>query len=465
MLNFIKIISASNQDFIEKLYNNLYHTWVIGKFVKNLSYKYSHKDIYRMMKWSELVFIIVLFGMMYTSIVASINYNVFEPTKVAIANYDREINIKDILADYNKKKDEESKLSKSDKQVTENNDYIYENPKADENLILDTCQTMNITNKDQLAYILATADWEASVKPIEEYFGREQARKLGYDGGENYFGRGYVQLTGLGNYKNWSNWLSIDLVNKPELALEPVTASKILCSGIKFGSFAPKAGKLDDYVRDDHVDFVSARSLVNGDRDYTASKKWTEFYGNSTVGERIARRANEYANALIHPNETKLGTLIAPLKYGFTSNNDGFNINTHWGIDIVCSGQLAGREQTHYDECKQIMAIADGVVIDTPKAMLTPDRHGASNTLCIRSNINYRNSPVIYCYAHLASFTPKTGDTIKQSQVVGIMGKSGHTNGLEHLHIELTTDPNAMSAINPRLFISDEEFNKNILTV
>ena len=45
--------------------------------------------------------------------------------------------------------------------------------------------------------------------------------------GEKYHGRGYIQLTGLGNYQAASKALGIDLVNHPELAADPATAAKI----------------------------------------------------------------------------------------------------------------------------------------------------------------------------------------------------------------------------------------------
>jgi hypothetical protein len=43
-------------------------------------------------------------------------------------------------------------------------------------------------NKYQLAYILATADWESSFSPIEEHGGPSKPYAP-------YYGRGYVQLT------------------------------------------------------------------------------------------------------------------------------------------------------------------------------------------------------------------------------------------------------------------------------
>lgn len=61
-------------------------------------------------------------------------------------------------------------------------------------------------------------------------FAPKTAKILGnkYAGdGERYHGRGYIQLTGRGNYKMAGDALGIDLLNKPELAADPATAAKI----------------------------------------------------------------------------------------------------------------------------------------------------------------------------------------------------------------------------------------------
>jgi len=45
--------------------------------------------------------------------------------------------------------------------------------------------------------------------------------------GEKYHGRGYIQLTGYGNYEAAGKALGVDLVKHPELAADPATAAKI----------------------------------------------------------------------------------------------------------------------------------------------------------------------------------------------------------------------------------------------
>lgn len=76
-----------------------------------------------------------------------------------------------------------------------------------------------------------------------------------------YYGRGYVQLTWLANYKLFTKLLNIDLVNNPDLAMVPRTAFKILVYGFKNGSFTGK--KISDYISGTKVDYLNARRCIN----------------------------------------------------------------------------------------------------------------------------------------------------------------------------------------------------------
>lgn len=70
------------------------------------------------------------------------------------------------------------------------------------NLIVRTAIQNNVTDPNQIAYMLATAQHETrDFNAPEEDYGRSQARKLGYSGGEEYYGRGYVHLTHDYNYR------------------------------------------------------------------------------------------------------------------------------------------------------------------------------------------------------------------------------------------------------------------------
>jgi len=125
------------------------------------------------------------------------------------------------------------------------------------------------------AYLMATAAHETdqTMQPITEYGGRKYfekydtgklAKALGNtpaaDGdGYTYRGRGYVQLTGRANYAKAGDALGLDMLRKPDLALQPSVAALILVRGCCDGWFTGK--KLADYLPGD---YRGARRVVNG---------------------------------------------------------------------------------------------------------------------------------------------------------------------------------------------------------
>ena len=135
--------------------------------------------------------------------------------------------------------------------------------------IIAEAQRQGITNKDQLAYILATASHESgSGKHMREfasgraYEGRRDLGNTQPGDGQRFKGRGYVQITGRRNYEMWSRRLGIDLVNNPELASRPDIAAKILVQGMKEGTFTGRG--LDRYINNSGTNFAGARRIVNG---------------------------------------------------------------------------------------------------------------------------------------------------------------------------------------------------------
>jgi predicted chitinase len=135
--------------------------------------------------------------------------------------------------------------------------------------ILAECQKQGVTDKAQIAYILATTVHEsgagASMTEFasgEAYNGRRDLGNTQPGDGPRYKGRGYVQITGRNNYTNWGKKLGLDLVGNPDLAKQPGTAARILVQGMKEGSFTGK--KLSDYVGGGRQDFEGARRIVNG---------------------------------------------------------------------------------------------------------------------------------------------------------------------------------------------------------
>lgn len=135
--------------------------------------------------------------------------------------------------------------------------------------IVKEAQKQGISNKAQLAYILATTVHESGAgKYMKEiasgraYEGRRDLGNTQSGDGVRYKGRGYVQITGRNNYTNWGKRLGINLLGNPALAEQPEIAAKILVGGMKDGSFTGK--KLGDYINGSRTDFRGARRIVNG---------------------------------------------------------------------------------------------------------------------------------------------------------------------------------------------------------
>lgn len=127
------------------------------------------------------------------------------------------------------------------------------------------CQKQGIGLPAQVAYVLATTDWETShtFKPVREaYWKDEEWRRRNLSRYYPYYGRGFVQLTWEANYRKYSEILGIDLVNAPDLAMEPQNAVFILVHGLKTGAFTGK--KLTDYINAQDIDFINARRCING---------------------------------------------------------------------------------------------------------------------------------------------------------------------------------------------------------
>jgi len=127
------------------------------------------------------------------------------------------------------------------------------------NFILDQWNETGFTNRQWLAYALATAFHETAftMQPIRE-FGRGKGKKYG----TTYYGRGYVQLTWLVNYRKASQHLGIDFVKNPDLVMDPENAAYIMFQGMADGWFTGK--EFADYINDKQRDYWNARRIING---------------------------------------------------------------------------------------------------------------------------------------------------------------------------------------------------------
>lgn len=127
-------------------------------------------------------------------------------------------------------------------------------------LIGKALEQEGILDSNVLAYALATIEHETdeTFEPLEEIQGRLSARRLGYEGGTNYFGRGFIQLTHLRNYRMVGERIGMgdELARNPDLAETPEVAAKILAAFFKDNNVANLASR---------GQFLAARRPINPD--------------------------------------------------------------------------------------------------------------------------------------------------------------------------------------------------------
>lgn len=136
-------------------------------------------------------------------------------------------------------------------------------------LIAEALDKEGILDSNVLAYALATIEHETdeTFQPIEEIQGPISARRLGYEGGTNFFGRGFIQITHLRNYREFGERIGLgdQLVKNPELALNAEVSAKILAAFFKDNNVANLAS---------NGNFVAARAPVNPDYNgYSIAQK------------------------------------------------------------------------------------------------------------------------------------------------------------------------------------------------
>ena len=95
--------------------------------------------------------------------------------------------------------------------------------------------------------------------PFDLYDFRQDLGNQGDGDGERYRGRGFIQLTGRGNYQKYGIALGLGkrLLDNPDMANEPATAAALLAIFLKDRERSIKEALLDHDLR-------QARKLVNG---------------------------------------------------------------------------------------------------------------------------------------------------------------------------------------------------------
>ena len=116
-----------------------------------------------------------------------------------------------------------------------------------------------------LSYLMATTFHETAytMMPIKEYGSASYLQGKPY---WPYIGRGFVMLTWDFNYEKGGVLTGEDLLNYPDLAMNPEISAQITYDGMIKGWFTGKA--FDDYFNATKDDPVNARQIINGnDKD------------------------------------------------------------------------------------------------------------------------------------------------------------------------------------------------------
>jgi predicted chitinase len=152
----------------------------------------------------------------------------------------------------------------------------------------------------------ATIATETGFRPIPEYGGPNDFAKyepgtsvgksLGNTqkgDGYRYRGRGFLQLTGRLNYRNYGTRIGSALEEDPDLALDPYLAARILAVYFKDRG-VDKAAEREDWTR--------VRKLVNG-----GLNGWDTFIA---VVDKLKGVAQQVAGGLIQPTGATSGAVL-----------------------------------------------------------------------------------------------------------------------------------------------------------
>jgi len=118
-------------------------------------------------------------------------------------------------------------------------------------------------------------------------------------------------------------------------------------------------------------------------------------------------------------------------------------------LDTVSGQAAAGNAslaRNYYGFGKEIFAVANGTVVDASDGLADFETiYSASGSTLATAAGNYvildLGNRKYACYAHMVngSVRVKSGDTVKEGQVLGLMGNSGNSD-IPHLHFQVVTD-------------------------
>lgn len=278
-------------------------------------------------------------------------------------------------------------------------------------MIAKALEDEGIYSPEAMAYALATVEHETSggnstfQSPREGYFvdeaqglepgttGKSEARKRGYSGGENYYGRGYTQITHDYNYKEIGERIGMgdELVKNPDLALEPETAAKIMAAFFKDKG-------VSDYIQENR-EFEGARKFINPD----------------DKGPQIAKQAKQYfANMQGKQNEILPGDQSINQKYGnYNPKVEKYSGGINRGVDVSAKegDKVAAPGGGRW---KAVEVYAGGGM-----------NQGWGNSVMLQ---NMKTGEKLR-FSHLGDVKVEPGQEIEQGDVFGTIGTTGNITG------------------------------------
>jgi hypothetical protein len=138
-------------------------------------------------------------------------------------------------------------------------------------------------NLREISYLISTVYHETGhdFEPREEY-GKGYGKRYGAQVFLNrhqtvaFYGRGWCQLTWLGNYVKASFVCGVDFISNPDLVMRFPHCYTIISDGMRRGWFTGHS--LGDFITPTKTDYVGARRIINGqDKAALIAQYATEF--------------------------------------------------------------------------------------------------------------------------------------------------------------------------------------------
>lgn len=307
-------------------------------------------------------------------------------------------------------------------------------------IIMDALAKEGITDRAQVAYVLATVHRETSFVNFTE-----GSTAMASSGGTAYYGRGYVQLTHKDAYVKATAMLrakgfNVDLVKNPELAANPKYAAPILAYGMKTGNLYGDGMNLGKCAGGGKIDWVSCRRIVNdGDKASTiaaAAKVYYDALPASTAAPVTGAPAQGSGAQQCQKPDQKPSCppgqscpLQHPLPGSILTSPYGWrNGRQHEGIDISSGGG------------KQVLAADDGVIKE-----YIPVGGKCGGVI----SVMHPSRGLETRYLHMDRLIASRGQQVKRGQPIGVEGnqRPGECSFGAHLHYEIR--PGGGGAVNP----------------